>query len=487
MIYVDFEINQGAFYITDVFSHSNYELLLQIAKNYLLILNSFFELPEEIPKYAIHFVLNGFFNEWGELFSTKIATIEKGSNSIVIWSHEKPGIKLSGVNCQFIRGDIRLCAFFDIPLIDIDNSILKNITRHFFSQIMRSIANDALQSEHLRYIKLPTIKYEENIYISYAVTEYFLYHYFTDINFINALSAETYEGSHVHSRLYVAKRGGNRGKRKKAGLKVSFENPIQFGSSNTRQIRKLLEVSDGRLALVVGSVYPKSHLSHLPGRSDGVWLSYSPSENTRYALGFSSEPPKSYENEIVFNGFMSWDYISENYTLKYRKGRYLLSYTRTSTEKKLENKLTDIICEGNPQDISNLTKVILEAQAQKHGTILLISTTENIINETKRLKRLSRAITIKQLNLMDNLEFIPSLASIDGAVFLDFACKCFCIGAILDGDAIIDGNTSRGSRFNSTVNYVMRRSKENQYFYGIIISEDQTTDIISHNGLITKI
>lgn len=128
---MDFEINQGAFYITDVFSHSNYELLLQIAKNYLLILNSFFELPEEIPKYAIHFVLNGFFNEWGELLSTKIATIEKGSNSIVIWSHEKPGIKLNGVNCQFIRGDIRLCAFFDIPLIDIDNSILKNITRHF--------------------------------------------------------------------------------------------------------------------------------------------------------------------------------------------------------------------------------------------------------------------------------------------------------------------------------------------------------------------
>lgn len=204
-------------------------------------------------------------------------------------------------------------------------------------------------------------------------------------------------------------------------------------------------------------------------------------------MGFSSEPPKSYEKEIVFNGFMSWDYISENYTVKFRKGRYYLSYTRTSTQEKLIRKLTDVMCEINGQDISNLSKVILEAQAQKHGTILLISTTENILNESKRLKKLNRGITIKQINLMENLEIISSLASIDGALFIDFNCRCFCIGAILDGDAIIDGNTSRGARFNSTVNYVMRRSKENQYFYGIIISEDQTTDIISHNGVITRI
>lgn len=132
---MDVENNLREFCIDNAFLQSDYKLLLNIAENYSMILDSFFEFPEEIPEYEIHFTLNGIFNEWDELFSTKIATIKKGSNSVVVWSHEKPGIKLNGIKCQFNGGDGKIFAFFDIPLMN--ESILFNITRHFFSEIMK--------------------------------------------------------------------------------------------------------------------------------------------------------------------------------------------------------------------------------------------------------------------------------------------------------------------------------------------------------------
>lgn len=383
----------------EIYLQDNYRGLLRIAQNYELILTALFEFAEEIPRYAIHFVLNGSLNEYGQIFSSKVATITKGSQSLEFTSYETPGILLNGIRCYFVRDNYSIAAFFEIPLTD-ENSILKYVTRHFFSKMIDNI---------MHYSSVfASVNHEESIYIAYAVTEYFLHRFLIDVNFINSLSAETYEGNHTNSKIYIASFGNYRGKRGKSGLKISFENPIQFIPSNTRQIRKLLEISNGSLALVISSKVPKPYSDSLPERNDGYHYRYDwpLNENNRFAIGFSSEGPKSYEDEIIFNGFMSWDYISQNYTVKYRKGRYLFSYVGVLTEETMTEKLTVILDKANSLQISRLLKVVLEANKQKHGTILLISSTETVKSEVKRLKKVNRAIMVKPIDMIENIEYI---------------------------------------------------------------------------------
>ena len=62
---------------------------------------------------------------------------------------------------------------------------------------------------------------------------------------------------------------------------------------------------------------------------------------------------------------------------------------------------------------------------------------------------------------------------------MDTRCSVYAIGAILDGDAVTKGSMARGSRFNSTLNYVHRRAMESQNFIGIVISEDGTVDCVT--------
>ena len=137
--------------------------------------------------------------------------------------------------------------------------------------------------------------------------------------------------------------------------------------------------------------------------------------------------------------------------------------------------------------IDSIYSIICEAKKQKHGTILLITNKETATSETKRLKRYNRALGISPTNLFDNNNSIQALTSIDGAVIIDLDGMCYSIGVIVDGDAIAVGKTARGSRYNSTVNYILRRSKEKQLIFGIVISEDETTDIITPKGDIVKI
>jgi hypothetical protein len=69
-------------------------------------------------------------------------------------------------------------------------------------------------------------------------------------------------------------------------------------------------------------------------------------------------------------------------------------------------------------------------------------------------------------------------------MFLNYNCECTCIGAILDGDAVTAGSTARGARYNSTVNYVTRRSQLSQEFIGIVVSEDGTVDAVTSTKVI---
>lgn len=65
---------------------------------------------------------------------------------------------------------------------------------------------------------------------------------------------------------------------------------------------------------------------------------------------------------------------------------------------------------------------------------------------------------------------------------IDIDGRCHGIGIILDSDAVIKDVSSRGARYNSTVNYVNRRKLASQIFVWLVISEDKTVDIVTPDG-----
>lgn len=454
---------------------SKEKIFYQIRDAYLYVLTSFFEIPEDIPNFKIYFVIEATVSDYEPMLCKEVVLIEKNSKTINELHFDGDGIEINGCTCTYSGKDTDLIAIFEMDDFS-QKSILYFFSKHFFFEYMSNIQRSDV-------VENANVLYEENMYISYAVTEYFLWQYFTDVNFINSLSSETYEGAHIQSRMYLSERGSDRGKKSKSGLTISFSNPIQFTANNTRQIRKLLEISNNELALVVGSIFPKSKLGHLPGRTDGYYFRYYPSINTRFVKGFSKETPKDYECEIKFKGFMSWELISYDTVIKYSKGKYTFAYKKASNEEALTKTLRKFFgrTETNIKYLL-ISKIIREAKKQKHGTLLLFSSSESAICEAERLCKLNRAMGIRRISLAKKFDHIQSITSIDGAIILDFYGNCYCLGAILDGDAVVRGNTSRGSRYNSAVNYVMRRAKESQIFYAIIISEDGTTDLINPSG-----
>lgn len=454
------------------------KIFLRIRDAYLYLLESFFEIKEDIPDFTIHFVTKATIEYYSEIYATTVYSVQKDANIINNITYDGKGKLLQGCICSFYGTNTDLIAVFDMDYQP--KSILYNLARHFFVEYMSMI-------QRYERFEMVNISYEDNMYISYAVTEYILYQFYTDVDFINSLSIETYEGSFAKSRIYLSERGSDRSK-KDSDMFFSFDEPIQFYQENTRQIRKLLEITNNELSLVVGTIIEKSKLTHMPSRSDAYYLIHKPSKNKRYIKGLSMEPAKKYECEIRFHGYLSWELIYNKTIIKYKNGRYLFAYDRISNEQKSKKNLHELFSVTYPNvQIDSILSIICEAKKQKHGTILLITNTETAISETKRLKSYNRALGISATNLFDNNNSIQALTSIDGAVIIDLNGMCYSIGVIVDGDASAIGNTARASRYNSTVNYILRRSKEKQFIFGIVISEDGTTDIITPKGDIVKI
>ncbi|OJW77877.1 DNA integrity scanning protein DisA nucleotide-binding domain protein [Spirosoma sp. 48-14] len=121
--------------------------------------------------------------------------------------------------------------------------------------------------------------------------------------------------------------------------------------------------------------------------------------------------------------------------------------------------------------INKLLEVAMAATQQKHGALLVISSGAK--EEAERLKNQSFSIRPIPLTSQNVLSF----SSIDGAVLIDEQCVCHAIGVILDGQASIYGDASRGSRYNSAIRYV-EFVKESSPCLVIVVSEDGMVDII---------
>ena len=163
--------------------------------------------------------------------------------------------------------------------------------------------------------------------------------------------------------------------------------------------------------------------------------------------------------------------------LEYREGIYGINnlHFKSKTLEKVQE--IDLISIENQTKFQEIFDCLNKCS---HGALMIVGEQDDIKEEAERLSNLFKGTMLeKELDLMDsnNLPLVQGLASIDGAVMVDYNGMCYGFGIILDGKAIVPGDAGRGSRYNSAKNYVA-----NHKGYAVVFSEDKEKGIEVING-----
>ena len=262
------------------------------------------------------------------------------------------------------------------------------------------------------------------------------------LSFANAIAAERYEGAASEGRMIICARD-----HADIAAKIKLKTPIKV--YNYRAIRKLLEVSSNRMALLCDV--------------ETVWGLGLPSD--------TYQPSRENLFEIRFAEHHTWELLhAENIMLrvKYRQARL----PRARFDRQLFCQQVHQLFQINQTTANLLVKAVEAALEQRHGTMLVI--TPEAEQETQRLAAQSTAID----PVIVSQSIISHLSSIDGAILLSPEGIIYSFGVILDGQASKNGNPARGARYNSAIRYIDEMSQKVNCL-ALIVSEDGYVDLYS--------
>lgn len=309
------------------------------------------------------------------------------------------------------------------------------------------------------------------------------------------LSAQKYEGSESEARIYIDNENINQ-KNKICTFSMTGKGDRNLNNNSLRPIRKLMEISKrNKLQLLVDQNLDITGLIVVDEKEDTEI-----NENSTY---------------ICFLGYMKWSiYVNGKEEVCYREGKY---FVNSSLEKDMyDAKVEEFerrLSKEKPNVHDTIYKIVQELvrilKEQKHGTIVILT---DDISEAKRLCNMNRGILIDEfeeqnfyssdnwlyrtivsdiINVSDVLEEIVqnnidfdadkllSITGIDGALFMDLNGKCTALGVIVDGEALVKGDSGRGARYNSINNYILQKGSKNIYV-ALIFSEDGGVDIVDN-------
>lgn len=286
-----------------------------------------------------------------------------------------------------------------------------------------------------------------------------------DPNMITALSGRSYERKPCSGVIAVSNHQSNH-----IRYVVKFTEKIVLSFENLRQCRKILEATTNeQYAYMI--------------KEDGEWI----------IKGYIEAKSSSILTRFKLNKNSSWDLIvpykipntsivREQNALEYKDG--LLGFP---SEKKLNdiefmNKISEVTKSSSKK--KRLLKIAQAAESLGHGTTVIF-TNDNA--EIDRLKEFQRGTNISSMSLFSgrkcNENLIKSLCSIDGALIVNANGVCCCYGVILDGEAVIPGDPSTGSRHNSVNNYIVWKKKSSRSvrlgYVAVVVSDDDYTELYS--------
>ena len=325
------------------------DTFLRIRELYNNLLKHLYDNPRDIPDFRIHFSTVQMSEEEGLNSGYHVATLTRRSReiaeSVIHNVTEIPNFENSYTWYQD-----NIFVIFDYCGSGINP--LQFVTRAFWEEVYKQL--------YFYGIRRVSIGHMYDLIISGGMVEFFYGFYHLDLNFLQNLSAETYEKKYADSRVIVPRNGTRAGKRTlKQGLQVAFSEPVAFAPENHRQIRKLLELSNDTLALIV--------------------------DETGKVRGLSDKRAFPNECEIKIKGHLSWRIAYEgDRKLSYHNARYHIN-----VERKADVDVSDIMKSVDPMlspvELSRISNLIIDASRQKYGTILIFGKNEDIAAETERL------------------------------------------------------------------------------------------------------
>lgn len=279
---------------------------------------------------------------------------------------------------------------------------------------------------------------------------------------IRQISFEPYEGSEVCASIYFVDENACNAFRKneQKGFVWIEKDPAKDMSNknNVSSVRKMLETcKSGNVLLVqIG----KDHQYPIVAVANKTKSCF---DSLQYKLEFCSRG--------------KWKFWSgKDVILEYREGVYSINeqHIELNIAEKV-NLITEI------KDSAAFVSAFEHLCSCSHGALMIVGGTKDIQNEVERLSRLSKGTMVEgegvEIGDENNL-LLKGLASIDGAVMVDYEGRCYGFGIILDGKTKIKGDVGRGSRYNSAKNYVCGHKR-----YAVVFSEDKTKGIGVINGM----
>ena len=263
------------------------------------------------------------------------------------------------------------------------------------------------------------------------------------LSFANAIAAERYEGAASEGRLIMCHKD-----HPDIAAKIKLAKPIKI--YNYRAIRKLLEVSSNKMALLCDV--------------ESVW-----------GLGLpldTYQPSRENLFEIRFLEHHTWELVhAENIMLrvKYRQARL----PRARFDRQLFCDRVDRLFNVDRTTANLLVKAVEAAVEQRHGTMLVV--TPEAEAETQRLAAQSTVIE----PVIVSQSIISHLSSVDGAILISPEGIIYSFGVILDGQASKNGSSARGARYNCAIRYIDEKSSNQINCLALIVSEDGYVDLYS--------
>ena len=297
--------------------------------------------------------------------------------------------------------------------------------------------------------------------------EYCHFPSFPNLDLIVDLSGRMYEKQECKSNIAFLPQQYN----EVITLTIEFRDKITFDGNNLRSIRKLLELVDKDHCLISKVIDGKHQIA---------------------GISTLSSVQEHAITVICIEGHLHWNVKIHKCSLfEYVRGDFYHLKDSLETEDVVEKLKKRFPCMGD--EISNCFAEIMDLLKRlNHGTSLVIvdeceKDEEDYKTEFKRLTNPKVGHGIALNNFLDfvkdkdkHLAKINQITKIDGGLLFDTSGKCKSLGCIFDGTVYdgFEGDSGRGSRYNSIKLYIDCKRRDNINCMGVVVSDDGYIDLI---------
>ena len=280
--------------------------------------------------------------------------------------------------------------------------------------------------------------------------------YAIDIEILQQISAMRYEKEATKGFLFF------KFEKEKPDTVFSFEHEskIVLKKEFARNIRKLLQTTQEM-------------------KKQPAFLVFEYSNGNWELTGLAEKNVKQYEGIWVeFSSHMVWKLGWKDRTIV----QFQHNTCKNPIEHNQENFEAEYTKVFKKSDTIGIWSIIGNTKLYPHGAIFIIMETAAIKKEVNRLT--GYMIHENGIQLSENLAM--RLANLDGAVFVGTDGNVYGFGMILDGISCAKGDSSRGSRYNSTHRYIATKvwSRNNPKIQAVFQPEPAIGVIVSEDGMV---